>query len=126
MTRHPPGLTQTAPLVPYMRCYRSTKGFRLEMTGAPRKREWQAAGLAQPFWNNGEPNEHCPIDAGRLRHVVELAADKAGWGRSLPAGEGLGIAAHRSFVSYVATVVHVKVDEEIGRASCRERVCQYV
>src|SRR3546814_19467826 len=82
------------------------------MIGAPRKLDGQAAGRAQPFWNNGEPNEHFPIDTGRLRHVVELAADKAGWGRSLPAGEGLGIAAHRSFVSYVAMGVHVKVDEE--------------
>src|SRR3546814_246206 len=98
---------------------RDDKDFLLEMIGAPRKLDWQAAGLAQPFWNNGEPNEHFPIDTGRLRHVVELAADKAGWGRSLPAGEGLGIAAHRSFVSYVATVVHVKVDEE-GRVQVPE------
>src|SRR3546814_20925474 len=84
------------------------------MIGAPRKLDWQAAGLAQPFWNNGEPNEHFPIDTGRLRHVVELAADKAGWGRSLPAGEGLGSAAHRCFVSYDATGVHVQ-DGEKGR-----------
>src|SRR3546814_14884719 len=96
------------------------------MIGAPRKLDWQAAGLAQPFWNNGEPNEHFPIDTGRLRHVVELAADKAGWGRSLPAGEGLGIAAHRSFVSYGATVGPVEVEEEIGRAAGRGRGCQYV
>src|SRR3546814_10043065 len=89
------------------------------MFGPPRKPDWQAAWLAQPFWNNGDPNEHFPLDTGRLRHVVELAADKAGWGRSLPAGEGLGIAAHRSFVSYVATVVHVKVDEE-GRVQVPE------
>ena len=37
-------------------------------------------------------------------------ADKAGWGRKLPPGHGLGIAAHRSFVSYIATVVEVAVD----------------
>jgi len=61
-------------------------------------------------WNYGEPVESYPIDAGRLRRVVELAAEKAGWGRQLPAGHGLGIAAHRSFVSYVATVVEVAVD----------------
>ena len=48
-----------------------------------------------------------PIDAGRLRRVVELAAEKGEWGRKLPAGHGLGIAAHRSFVSYIATVVEV-------------------
>ena len=53
-----------------------------------------------------------PIDTGRLRHVVELAAEKAGWGRKLPQGHGLGIAAHRSFVTYVATVVEVAVDDK--------------
>jgi hypothetical protein len=42
-----------------------------------------------------------------LRRVAELAAEKAGWGRQLPKGHGLGIAAHRSFVSYIATVVEV-------------------
>lgn len=34
----------------------------------------------------------------------------AGWGRDLPIGHGLGIAVHRSFLSYVATVVEVAVD----------------
>jgi len=88
---------------------RDQKDFLLEMIGAPRKLDWQASGLPQAFWNNGEPYEHFPIDTGRLRQVVELAADKAGWGRSLPAGEGLGIAVHRSFVSYIAMVVHARV-----------------
>jgi isoquinoline 1-oxidoreductase beta subunit len=44
--------------------------------------------------------------------VVELAAEKAGWRKQLPEREGLGIAAHRSFVTYVATVVRVKVDDD--------------
>ena len=66
-------------------------------------------GMAQAFWNNGEPMDEFPIDTGRLRSVVELAAAKAGWGKTLPQGEGLGIAVHRSFVSYIAAVVHAKV-----------------
>ena len=46
----------------------------------------------------------------RLRHVTELAAEKAGWGkRKLGKGRGMGIAAHRSFLTYVATVVEVEV-----------------
>jgi len=61
-------------------------------------------------WNYGEPVADYPIDTSRLRRVVELAADKAGWGRQLPPGHGMGIAAHRSFVSYIATVVEVAVD----------------
>ena len=41
-----------------------------------------------------------------------MAAEKAGWGKQLPKGQGLGIAAHRSFVSYIATVVHVEVGDK--------------
>ena len=48
----------------------------------------------------------------RLRKVVEPVADKGGWGRSVPKGRGLGIAAHRSFVSYIATIVEVAVDDK--------------
>ncbi len=44
--------------------------------------------------------------------MVELAAEKSGWGRKLPPRHGLGIAAHRSFVTYVAAVVEAAVDEK--------------
>ena len=44
--------------------------------------------------------------------MLYLAAAKAGWGEALPKGEGLGIAVHRSFVSYIATVVRVKLDPD--------------
>ncbi len=43
----------------------------------------------------------------RLRAAVELAAEKAGWGRSLPPGRGRGIACHSSFGSHVAEVAEV-------------------
>jgi isoquinoline 1-oxidoreductase beta subunit len=62
------------------------------------------------WWDYGEPYASFPVDTGRLRKVTELAAERAGWGRQLPKGRGLGIAAHRAFVSYVATVVEVEVD----------------
>jgi isoquinoline 1-oxidoreductase subunit beta len=91
---------------------RDQKDFLLEMIGSPRKLDWQAAGLPQKFWNHDEPYEHFPFDTGRLSNVIELAANKAGWGRSLPPGEGMGIAGHRSFVSYVAAVVRVRVDDD--------------
>ena len=52
-------------------------------------------------------------DADRARRcLAELAAKEAGWGKQLPKGQGLGIAAHRSFVTYVATVVHVVVGDK--------------
>jgi isoquinoline 1-oxidoreductase subunit beta len=54
-----------------------------------------------------------PLDTGRLRRVVEIAAEKSGWGkRELGKGHGMGIAAHRSFLTYVATVVEVEVDNK--------------
>ena len=45
-----------------------------------------------------------------MRYVAELAAKKAGWGKVLPEGQGLGFAVHRSFLSYVAAVVEVTID----------------
>ena len=52
-----------------------------------------------------------PLDTARLRRVVEMVAEKSGWGKH-PSGKGhgFGIAAHRSFLTYVATVVEVVVD----------------
>jgi isoquinoline 1-oxidoreductase subunit beta len=41
-----------------------------------------------------------------------VAAKEADWGRKLPPGHGQGIAGHRSFVSYVASVVEVAVDSK--------------
>jgi isoquinoline 1-oxidoreductase beta subunit len=88
---------------------RDQKDFLLEMIGParivdPRKQ------VSTEWWNYGEPAEGFEIDTGRLRKVAELAAERAGWGKTLPKGRGLGIAAHRAFVSYVATVVEVEVD----------------
>jgi len=60
--------------------------------------------------NEGESPERYAVDTGRLRGVVELAAKEAGWGRSVSERSGLGIAAHYSFVSYVAVVVEVVID----------------
>jgi len=52
-------------------------------------------------------------DTGRLRRVIELVAEKSNWGkRKLGKGRGMGIAAHRSFFTYVATVVEVEVNDE--------------
>jgi len=64
------------------------------------------------YTNYGDPQETFPIDTARLRRVVELVADKAEWGKKLPPRHGQGIAVHRSFVSYVATVVEVAVDDK--------------
>lgn len=68
------------------------------------------AGVSK-FWNYGDPTSTYPFETGRLRHVTEVVTERIGWGKPLPKGEGLGVAAHRSFLSYVATAVHVVVDK---------------
>ncbi len=88
---------------------RDQKDMLLELIGTPRIVKLDS--VKDP-WNYGEPFDSYPIDTGRLRRVVELVADKGGWGRSVPKGHGLGIAVHRSFVSYIATIVEVAVDDK--------------
>jgi isoquinoline 1-oxidoreductase beta subunit len=88
---------------------RDQKDMLLELIGSPRI--VSLASVKDP-WNYGEPYDSYPIDTARLRRVVELVAEKGGWGRSVPKGHGLGIAAHRSFVSYIATIVEVSVGDK--------------
>jgi isoquinoline 1-oxidoreductase beta subunit len=44
--------------------------------------------------------------------VLNLAAEKAGWGKPLPAGRVRGIAVHESFASYVAEVAEVALQSD--------------
>ena len=88
---------------------RDPKDFLLEVIGPARQVSPETLG---DTWNHGESPERYPVDTGRLRRVVETVAREAGWGRKLPKGRGLGIAAHYSFVSYVAAVVEVAVDDK--------------
>jgi len=89
---------------------RDPKEVLLELLGPDRIVDPRKSPDVADYWNYGDPFETYPIDTGRLRRVAELAAEQAGWGKSLPKGEGLGIAVHRSFLTYVATVAHVAVD----------------
>jgi isoquinoline 1-oxidoreductase beta subunit len=50
----------------------------------------------------------------RAARVLETVAKKAGWGKSLPKGQGRGIAQHSCFRSYVAEVVDLSVNEKTG------------
>ncbi|MCP3476864.1 molybdopterin-dependent oxidoreductase [Bradyrhizobium sp. CCGUVB1N3] len=88
---------------------RDQKDMLLELIGSPRIVKLASV---KDLWNYGEPYDSYPIDTARLRKVVELVAEKGEWGRQVPKGHGLGIAAHRSFVSYIATIVEVAVDDK--------------
>ena len=84
----------------------------LQLIGSDRKLDPPNQGFPDNFWDYGEVYDEYPIDTMRLKNVLKLAAEKGGWGKSMPKGEGLGIAVHRSFVTYVAACVHVKVGDD--------------
>ncbi|HEX3950213.1 MAG TPA: xanthine dehydrogenase family protein molybdopterin-binding subunit [Steroidobacteraceae bacterium] len=77
-----------------------------------------AAG-ADPFTFRRKLLEHEP----RMKGVLELAADKAGWNSGpMPKGKGRGIAVCEAFKSFVAQVAEVSVDDA-GRIKVERVVC---
>lgn len=83
--------------------------FLIELLGPDRVVDLSKHGLVAPASNYGGSWTDYPIDSARARRVVQLAAERSGWGTPLPAGRGRGIAMHRSFLTYVAIVAEVAV-----------------
>jgi isoquinoline 1-oxidoreductase beta subunit len=81
--------------------------FMLELLGPPRRIDPREL---EDKWNHGEDPTLYQYDVGRLRRVATTAAKAANWGKPLAKGRGRGVAAHYSFVTYVAAVVEVAVD----------------
>jgi len=68
--------------------------------------------IGKDYPNYDGAYDQYPIDTARFRRVLTLAAEKAGWGKQKQGnGFGMGIAMHRSFLTYVATVVQVQVND---------------
>lgn len=87
---------------------RDHRELLLELLGPDRQinpHEWGDS------WNYDENPVQYPINTARYRAVIERATAEAGWGRSMPANRGLGLAVHHSFVSYCAVVVDVEVSD---------------
>jgi isoquinoline 1-oxidoreductase subunit beta len=72
--------------------------FRMRLIGDDRK---------IPDFTN--PKEGKPLNTARLKGVLKLSAEKAGWGAALPSGVARGIAGYFSFESYTAAVAEVSV-----------------
>jgi isoquinoline 1-oxidoreductase beta subunit len=86
---------------------RDSLDYLLELIGSPRIVD---VGKTD---DDDETTKKYAYDTARLRHVTELTAEKAGWGKKQSGkGYGMGIAVHRSFYTYVATVVEVEVDDK--------------
>jgi isoquinoline 1-oxidoreductase beta subunit len=59
----------------------------------------------------------------RIRRVIEMAAEKGGWGKPSKKGDGLGFAYHYSFGSHVAQVAEVAIREKDEFLEVRRVVC---
>jgi len=88
---------------------RDPRDFILALLGPDRIVDMTKVGAVKPVDNYGDKWDAHPLDTARYRKVVELVTKEAGWGKALPKGEGLGLAVHRSFLTYVAVVVHARV-----------------
>jgi isoquinoline 1-oxidoreductase beta subunit len=74
--------------------------FRLEMLAAEQP-------APAPTGNGPQP---VVFDGSRMRGVLQLVAEKSGWGkRALPRGTGMGVAFHFSHRGYFAEVVQASV-----------------
>jgi isoquinoline 1-oxidoreductase beta subunit len=90
---------------------RDSVEYLLDLIGPARIVDVKAS--APDYDNYGESPSVYPLDTARVRRVVEIAAEKSGWGkRKMGKGAGMGIAVHRSFLTYVATVAEVEVNDQ--------------
>ena len=71
--------------------------FLLELMGS---RRWTSEGNVNA------------LNTGRAIDVIKLAAEKAGWGRSMPEGSGLGLAFYFCHAAHVAEIAEVSVDAD--------------
>jgi isoquinoline 1-oxidoreductase subunit beta len=91
------------------RVHRDPAEYLLDLLGPPRTLDFTNVN----YPNYGADYKTYPWETGRLRHVTELVAEKSGWANKKSVkGHGFGFAAHRSFLTYVATVVEVEVDDQ--------------
>ncbi len=83
--------------------------FLLDLIGPGKIIDLKAQGV--DYSNYGAKIDSYPVDSRRLRRVLQAAGEQSNWGKRKPgSGWGIGIAAHRSFNTYVASVVEVEVD----------------
>ena len=65
--------------------------------------------MGEPRWLGAQGDRD--LNTGRAVDVIRLAAEKAGWGKSMPAGRGLGLAFSFAHAGHVAEIADVSVDQ---------------
>ena len=81
--------------------------------------EVAAAGKKDPY----EFRRKLLAKAPRHLAVLEMAAEKAGWGKPLPKGRYRGIAMVKAFDTYVAEVAEISLDHKDGTVTVHRVVC---
>ena len=95
------------------------RDFWLETIGADRELDFADEGFK--FSNYGRSLADYPYETRRLKGVISQLTDTLPWGKSLPEGQGWGLCAARSFLSYVAIATRVEVKD--GRLKVMEMHC---
>lgn len=78
----------------------------LELLGPPQVVTLQELGVDK-LENYGQSLDEHPVDTGRMWRVIERVTELFRWNDLKKDGRALGLAAHRSFLSYIAMVVSV-------------------
>jgi len=107
-----PGLTPTGP----WRAPRTNaiawviQSFLHELSSAAGRDhvEFLIEAMGEPRWL--EPKDETALNTGRAIGVIKLAAEKAGWGKPLPAGHVQGASFFFSHQAHVAEVAEISVD----------------
>jgi isoquinoline 1-oxidoreductase beta subunit len=90
---------------------RDPRDMLLEVIG-PARHLTAAENGVDKLPNYGAALDEQPINTGRLRHVIEKVTANAGWDAPRQPGRALGLAAHRSFLTYTAVVAAVSLDPQ--------------
>lgn len=85
--------------------------FKLALLGPDRTIDLTKSKV-EDYFNYDGSIETYPIETGRLANVVRLAAEQAAWKQHVGERRAMGLAAHRSFLTYVATIVEVEVSPD--------------
>jgi isoquinoline 1-oxidoreductase beta subunit len=106
---------------------RDPRDMLLRVLGKPRPITPAELGIDEKLLTNyGAPLADHPIDIARFQRVIGKVTEMAGWEGARKGGRALGLAAHNSFLSYIAVVAQVskgargeiRVDEAWIAADC--------
>jgi len=79
--------------------------YLIDVLGKPRKID------RRPPKERKGPDPYA-LDIARMHRVIEIAAEQSGWSKKQAGnGRALGVAVHRSFLTYVAAVVELEVHQ---------------